>query len=108
MKDGIILKFGLVSLDRLKERCKRLLTQVCWETSAVCRDHLTTSYPPRLLELLFSCQLRYLAIYKEFHRIKDLEALLKQCSHPSKMLVRTSRIRLRKEKNNYSYSPDIY
>ena len=46
------------------ERCKRLLTQVCWETSAVCRDHLNTSYPPRLLELLFSCQLRYLAIYK--------------------------------------------
>ena len=37
--------------------------QVCWDDVGLCKQNLQTTYPPKLLELLFSCQLRFLAVY---------------------------------------------
>ena len=37
--------------------------QVCWDDVSLCKHNLKTTYPPKLLELLFKCQLRFLAVY---------------------------------------------
>ena len=110
------------------------MLKVCWDDVELCKENLKTTYPPKLLELLFQCQLRFLAVYnvsrklillsqfpllfsnaltslcpfrkfsfnfssyilsQEFHSISDLNILIKHCSRVNKIIIRTSRIRIR-------------
>jgi len=67
----------------------------CWEKPKVCLQELGTLHSIRLLESLFLCQLRFLAVFQDWLGRGSLEDSVRRCSKVQTQLVRSTRLRVR-------------
>jgi len=67
----------------------------CWEKPKICLRELGSLHSIRLLESLFHCQLRFLAVFQDWLNRGSLEDLVHRCSTIQTQLVRSTRLRVR-------------
>jgi len=67
----------------------------CWEKPKVCLRELGSLHSLKLLESLFHCQLRFLAVLQDWLGRGSLEDLVRRCSTIQIQLIRSTRLRVR-------------
>ena len=78
-----VASYSFLKIRNDKSQSKFML-KVCWDDVELCKENLKTTYPPKLLELLFQCQLRFLAVYNVSRKLNStfpVSIVIFKCPH---------------------------